>query len=523
MIRVMDRNELIADLQNNTEKIWDVVVIGGGATGLGIALDSSSRGYSTLLFEQNDFSQGTSSRSTKLVHGGVRYMAQGDLLLVVEALKERGLLLKNAPELTGNQEFIIPVYSYWDVFLYTVGLKFYDMLAGKLSLGRSYFIRREEVIKRMPPLRQTGLKGGIVYHDGQFDDSRLAIALASAAIGHGAKVLNYFVVRQLSKNEKGRISGVSVTDKIGGRDYNVNARVVINAAGVFTDEVHRLDDPASEPTIRPSQGVHLVLDKSFLQSESALMIPKTDDGRVLFAIPWHDRVVTGTTDTPLSNIDVEPKALEQEINFILDTAGNYLSKAPGREDILCVFAGLRPLAAAGGKKGSTKEVSRRHKIILSSSGLLSVIGGKWTTYRCMAEETVNRAIAEGMLEKKPCKTKNLRITGSPGEVYDERLRIYGSGATEIQRMIRSDTAMSSLIHESLPYTRAEIEWVITNEMPCTVADVLSRRTRALLLDARACREAAGNVAVLMAGLMGKDEEWISSQVAEMNKLVEYYL
>ncbi len=519
----MDRNQLIADLQNNKDRIWDPIVIGGGATGLGIALDSASRAYSTLLVEQNDFSQGTSSRSTKLVHGGVRYMAQGDLLLVMEALRERGLLLQNAPELTRNQQFIIPVYSRWDVFLYTAGLKFYDLLAGRLSLGRSYFITRKEVVRRIPLIKQAGLMGGIVYHDGQFDDSRLAVSMASAAISRGALALNYFKVTHLNKDNKGRITGVSVIDKITGQNYSLSARIVINATGVFADSIHRMDDPDSEPTIRPSQGVHVVLDKSFLQGDSALMIPKTDDGRVLFAIPWYERVVVGTTDTPLDSIDIEPRALEEEVTFILDTAGRYLAKAPSRNDILSIFAGLRPLAAAGGKKGSTKEVSRRHKIILSPSGLLTIIGGKWTTYRCMAEEIIDKAIAEGFLDKRPCITRKLRITDSPGEIISERLKIYGKGASQIEGQIRSNPEMGELIHNSLPYTVAEIEWIVRNEMPCTVADVLSRRTRALLLNAKACCEAAPKVAKTMALILGKDDKWVEEQVIDVKELTGSYL
>lgn len=336
----MDRRKLIAELKKQSETVWDIIVIGGGATGLGVALDGASRGYKTLLLEQSDFAKATSSRSTKLVHGGVRYMAQGDLFLVMEALHERGLLLKNAPHLTFNQEFVIPIYSLWDALMYTVGLKFYDILAGRLSMGKSYFINQAKTRSRLPLLNPKGLKGGVVYHDGQFDDSRMAFALAESCAERGGIVLNYFKVTNLLKDTNGRINGVSATDISSGEEFNLKTKLVINATGVFADEVARMDNPESKATIRPSQGVHIVLDKSFLRSDSAIMIPKTDDGRVLFAIPWYNEVVVGTTDTPLDMISLEPVALDKEINFILQTAEKYLVKPPRREDILCIFAGL---------------------------------------------------------------------------------------------------------------------------------------------------------------------------------------
>ena len=408
----MKRKHFLDELRKNPEFIWDVIIAGGGATGMGIALDAVSRGYSTLLLEQSDFAKGTSSRSTKLVHGGVRYMAQGDLLLVMEALHERGLMLKNAPHLTSDQEFIIPVYTLWDKILYTIGLKFYDLLSGRLSLGKSSFINREDTLKSLPNLKSGGLKGGVVYHDGQFDDSRMVISLAQACSSRGGKLLNYFEVTGFLKDETGRINGVEARDAISAGVLRINSKFVINATGVFADGLMRLDNPASKPTIKPSQGVHLVIDKSFLDGDSAIMIPKTDDGRVLFAIPWYDEVVVGTTDTPLDNISLEPKALESEIKFILDTAGKYLVKAPSRNDVLCIFAGLRPLAANPGNPSSTKEVSRRHKITLSPSGLLTIIGGKWTTYRRMAEETLDKAINAGFLEKRKCITATLKLTSA---------------------------------------------------------------------------------------------------------------
>ena len=518
----MNRQVFVEDLLKNSETIWDLIVIGGGATGLGIAHDSASRGYKTLLLEQSDFAKATSSRSTKLVHGGVRYMAQGDLLLVMEALHERGILLKNAPHLTFNQEFVIPVYTWWDVFKFTAGLKFYDLLSGRLSMGKSYFISRNKTIVRLPLLKSDGLKGGVVYHDGQFDDSRLAFALAQSSADKGAIVLNYFQVTGLLKNNKGKINGVTALDNISGNNHIFKANLVINATGVFADSVARMDNPEAAPTLRPSQGVHIVLDKSFLQSDSAIMIPKTDDGRVLFAIPWYDEVVVGTTDTPLDELSLEPVALQKEIDFILQTAGNYLLKPPQRTDILSVFAGLRPLAAS--KNGSsTKEVSRRHKITMSSSGLLTIIGGKWTTYRLMAEEIIDKAIKAGLLPPANCITSDLKLLKNLSDVEQGRLRIYGDNSIDIKNMISENPALGIPLSPDLPYTRAEIIWICRNEMPLHIEDVLARRTRSLFLNAKASASIASEVAKIMANELGYDEEWQKKEINSYNEIVKNYL
>jgi len=519
----MNRRKFVEELKNQSETVWDILVIGGGATGLGIALDGASRGYKTLLLEQSDFAKATSSRSTKLVHGGVRYLAQGDLLLVMEALKERGLMLKNAPHLTFNQEFVIPVYTLWDAFMYTVGLKFYDLLAGRLSMGKSYFINRKKALSRLPLLQQKGLRGGVVYHDGQFDDSRMAFALAKACVEKGGRVLNYFKVTGLLKNESGKINGVRAEDVASGNVFNLNANLVVNATGIFADEVARMDIPGSRPTIRPSQGVHIVLDKSFLQSDSAIMIPKTDDGRVLFAIPWYNEVVFGTTDTPLDTISLEPVAFEKEINFILQTAEKYLIKPPRREDILCIFAGLRPLAANPDNPASTKEVSRRHKITLSHSGLLTIIGGKWTTYRRMAEETIERAIKAGLLIRTKCITSNLKLTTLSKSNSSGRLYIYGDHYAEIEKMMAENPALGIPIDPRLPYTKAEILWICRNEMPFNVEDILARRTRSLFLNARASADIAIEVASMMAVEFGYDQIWQKEQVESYKQLVRNYI
>ena len=490
---------------------------------LGVALDGASRGYKTLLLEQSDFAKATSSRSTKLVHGGVRYMAQGDLLLVMEALHERGIMLKNAPHLTHDQEFIIPIYTLWDAIMYTIGLKFYDLLAGRLSLGESYFINREKTLIRLPQLMPRGLKGGVVYHDGQFDDSRMALALAQSCVEKGGIVLNYFKVTGLLKNENGAINGLTAKELLSGDEFRLRANLVINATGVFADDIARMDNAESKPTIRPSQGVHIVLDKSFLQSNSAIMIPKTDDGRVLFAIPWYNEVVVGTTDTPLDAISLEPVALEKEISFILRTAEKYLIKPPCREDILCIYAGLRPLAANPGNPASTKEVSRRHKITLSSSGLLTIIGGKWTTYRRMAEETINKAIKSGFLENRKCLTSNLKLSTSAISNSSSRLHIYGDRSSEIEEIMNEDPELGKPVDTRLPYTRAEIIWICRNEMPVAIEDILARRTRALFLNARASSAIAAEVAGLMAAELGYDMKWQKEQVESYCQLVKNYI
>ena len=390
-------------------------------------------------------------------------------------------------------------------------------------MGKSYFINRKKAIRRLPLLRPERLKGGIVYHDGQFDDSRMAIEIVRATVANGGTVLNYFRVSSLLKDEKNRIIGVRTKDMDSGNEYDIRGKLVINATGVFADEIHKMDDPASKPTIRPSQGVHIVLDNSFLQSRSAIMIPKTDDGRVLFAIPWYGKVVVGTTDTPLDTIKMEPKALDEEISFILKTAGRYLTRPPSREDVLCIFAGLRPLVADPDNPASTKEVSRRHKITLSPTGLLSIIGGKWTSYRRMAEETINKGIKAGFLPDRKCVTKNLRFYSNTTSLRSDRLQIYGDQAVDIEKMINDQPELGKTLDPRLPYTRAEILWICRNEMPLTLEDMLARRTRALFLDVRASASIAPAVVSLMAKEPGYDKKWQDEQLNAYNQLITNYL
>jgi glycerol-3-phosphate dehydrogenase len=521
--KTVNRKELILEMQTHPEKPWDIIVIGGGATGLGVALDAATRGFKTLLLEQSDFAKGTSSRSTKLIHGGVRYLAQGDIFLVREALKERGIILRNTPHLSRNQEFVVPVYTWTDLFMYGLGLKFYDFLAGRLSLGRSKVIGRKKALEILPLLNQLGLKGGVVYHDGQFDDARMAVSMAHCCVENGATVLNYCKVTRLRKDSRNKITGVTAIDMVSGLEYTLNATLVINAAGVFADEITRMDKPGSKPSIRPSQGVHIVLDGSFLESNSAIMIPKTDDGRVLFAIPWLGKVVVGTTDTPINEISLEPKAMDEEIGFILRNAGKYLIRQPGRKDILSVFAGLRPLATDPDNPEATREVSRRHKITLSSSGLLSIIGGKWTFYRRMAEETIDKAIRAGVLEKRPCVTKELRLGSNDRQDINQRLALYGNKYGEIEKLIFDDPATGELLHPAFPYTKAEIIWICQNEMPVTLEDVLARRIRILFLDAKTSMVIASGVAEIMSEKLGWDKDYTENQLSEYKKLALNYL
>lgn len=519
---MFDRKTLIKSLENSPD--WDVIIIGGGATGLGVALDSVTRGYKTLLLEQSDFAKGTSSRSTKLVHGGVRYLAQGNIDLVQEALYERGLMLKNASHLVRNQSFIIPNYKWWDSLVYTVGLKVYDFLAGKLSFGKSTRISKKETCSRLSTIKTERLKGGVVYHDGQFDDARLAVNMAQTAIEQGATVLNHFKVSHLQKDTDGAVNGVTAIDNETHKEYTFNAKVVINATGVFTDEILQMDTAGAKNTVRPSQGIHLVLDRSFLPGNDAIMIPKTADGRVLFLVPWHHRVVVGTTDTLLDSHSLEPKPLDKEVDFILETANAYLNKPVSKADVLSIFAGLRPLAAPKDASEKTKEISRSHKIIVSASGLITITGGKWTTYRKMAQDTINKVIFLGKLPHRECQTKHLSIHGADGSADDaDHLYIYGTDQKAIERLIQEFPELGDKLHPRLEFLKAEVVWAVKNEMALTVEDVLARRVRILFLDAKAAQECAPIVADILAGYLGKDEGWKQFQIKEFTQLANQYI
>lgn len=504
------------------DQYFDVIIIGGGATGLGVAIDAASRNYSTLLLEQHDFSKGTSSRSTKLVHGGVRYLQQGNVSLVLEALRERGLMIQNAPHLVRNQSFIVPIYDWWEGPFYGVGMKVYDMLAGKLGLGPSKNLSLEKTVEHLPTLEKEGLRGGVIYYDGQFDDSRFAINLVQTANEQGAQMVNYCKVNGLLKSNQ-MVDGVKVEDTLTGDQFEVNGRVVINATGAFTDSILKMDDPDAKSMISPSQGIHLVIDREFSPGDSAIMVPHTDDGRVLFAVPWNGKLVVGTTDTPVDRATLEPVALEDEINFILKHASQYLSGNPERKDVRSVFAGLRPLVKAGDGK-NTASLSRDHTLIVSDSGLVTITGGKWTTYRKMAQDTVDQAAMVAGLQVTECITENLRIHGWLKNVdFSDPLYYYGSDRIALNKLIKENPNLGEPLHERLPYLKAELVWGVREEMAMTVEDVLARRTRALLLDAKASVEMAPVVAELMAMEMDKDENWVEDQVQQFTAVAENYI
>lgn len=513
MAERMDRISLLNDIKREGP-YWDVIVIGGGATGLGTALESVSRGYRTLLLEQSDFAKATSSRSTKLVHGGVRYLQQGNVSLVMEALKERGRLLQNAPHIAHNLPFVVPVYEWWDGPFYGVGMKLYDMLAGKLGLGPSKLLSREETLKRLPNVESKGLKSGVIYHDGQFDNSRLAVSLAQSIADGGGVPLNYVKVTSFKKRGK-HITGVNARDMETGEDLEFDGRVVVNASGIFSDVTRQMDDPAEESLMAPSQGVHLVLDRSFLPGESAIMVPKTADGRVLFAVPWHGRTIVGTTDTAVKDVSLEPRAQADEIQFLLEHAAIYLDRDPSREDVLSMYCGIRPLVRSPGDKG-TAALARDHVLMISDSNLVSITGGKWTTYRKMAEDTVDAAALVAGLEEQPSRTKALRLHGwvkTPHET-DGLLSLYGSDGPSVRRVMREKPGWDEPLHPNLPYFVGEVAWGARREMARTVEDVLARRTRSLLLNARASIEVAPKVAEILAAELGKDEAWQKAQVQE---------
>ncbi|KAF0242666.1 MAG: glycerol-3-phosphate [Chitinophagaceae bacterium] len=504
----MNRNKMLAHL--NMQQQFDIVIIGGGATGLGAAVDAAARGYKTLLVEQYDFGKGTSSRSTKLVHGGVRYLAQGNIKLVKEALRERGWLLKNAPQLTTIQPFVVPVFSWWEKFYYSVGLKAYDLLSGKLSLGNTSLLNKKQTIQHLPAINPKKLVGGILYYDGQFNDSALCAALAVTAVKHGATVLNYTKATGFLK-EKEIITGVDIVDTITGTAYTVKAKAVINATGVFTDAILQMDNIDADLLVTPSQGIHLVVDTRFFPGNNALMIPKTDDGRVLFAVPWLNKVVIGTTDTPVDIIDIEPIALEEEIAFIIEHINRYTTAAITRQDIKSVFAGLRPLVRTAGT-ASTALLSRDHTLVVAPSKLVTITGGKWTTYRKMAEDAVNNAVfVSKQARLNECSTRNLAI----GNAAEKK--------AIIDQLIQADASLAERLHPNYEFIKAEVVYACLHEMAMTPEDFLARRIRLLFLDAAAALEVAEMVTQIMAKTLHKDDNWVAEQLNLFKALAHPYL
>jgi len=506
-----------------SEPAWDVVVVGGGATGLGSAVDAAARGYRALLLESLDFAHGTSSRSTKLIHGGVRYLARGNVGLVREALHERGILLRNAAHLVHRRDFVVPAYRWFQLPYYGIGLKIYDWLAGSLRLGRSHWAGPAEVTARIPTLRREGLRGGIVYTDGQFDDARMAITLARTLAGLGGTALNYVRVTGFTKIG-GKIAGLVAVDAETGEEFRIQARAVINAAGVQVDLVRRLDDSQAAAIVTPSQGAHLVLDPSFFPGETALLVPRTDDGRVLFAIPWHGRVLVGTTDTPVTDLTNEPRPLNEEVAYLLEHLDRYLVKSPTRGDVLSTFAGLRPLLR-GRIGSSTAKLSREHAVVVSDSGLVTITGGKWTTYRRMAIDAVDHAAIVGSLNGRPSATADLKLHGCPGEGDQDMgvLAVYGSDAPRVRALLQERPEWNRPLHPSLPYQSGEVIWAARHEAARSVGDVLARRTRSLFLDAKASMECAPEVAALLAVELGNGPVWRDQQAADFRKLAADYV
>jgi glycerol-3-phosphate dehydrogenase len=516
----MHREQMIKHIKYSPD-IWDVLIIGGGATGLGIAVDAATRGLKTLLVEQSDFAKATSSRSTKLIHGGLRYLKQGNIGLVREALIERGRLCQNAPHLVFHQPFLVPNFHWWETAMYGLGLSMYDMLAGDLGIEKSKHLSKAEIQEEVPNLKDEQLKSGTIYFDGQFDDARLAITLAKTAVDHDAAVINYMKVTDLIK-DKGKVSGAILHDEESHQSYEVHAKAVINATGIFTDQIRQMDNPKNTAIVAPSQGIHIVVENRFLDSNTAVIIPHTDDKRIIFIVPWHERLLIGTTDVGNQSPKLEPVPTQEEINFLLEHASRYLKKTPTRDDIKSVFAGLRPLIGSKGK--SSGKISREHSVIISPSELITICGGKWTTYRKMAEDVLNKAVEVKKLKARVCSTQELRLHGYNGKKTDgSTWSAYGSEGKKIEKIIEDDPQSGHPIHSNLPYTKAECLYSIRHEMARTIDDILSRRTRSLLLDAKASAETAPMVADLLKIELDKDEKWKNEQIASFRRLTQNYI
>jgi glycerol-3-phosphate dehydrogenase len=501
---------------------WDVVVIGGGASGLGAAVEAASRGYRTVLVERLDFAKGTSSRSTKLVHGGVRYLEQLNITLVMDALRERGHMLRNAPHLVHNLQFVVPAFDYFSLPYYGLGLKIYERMSGRLSLGPSKFLSQEQTLAMLPGIAREGLRGGILYHDGQFDDARYAISLLRTFQDLGGTAINYVEAVGLLKRD-GKTVGIQARDCEEDTCFDIQAKVVVNASGVFTEEILAMDGVAAESLLAVSQGTHFVLPHSFLPGSSALMIPKTTDGRVLFAIPWHESTIVGTTDVPVDEASVEPHSLATERNFLLEHISRYFGRRPSSNEILSMWSGLRPLVRKGG--GKTSELSRDHTILVSKSGLVTVTGGKWTTYRRMGEDTIDHAAQVAGMKKVTSRTLDLKLHGwdENSEELEESERVYGSDLPLVRKLSEDDPTLDRPLHSRLPYRLREVVWATRYEMARTVEDVLARRTRALFLDARAAIEAAPVVADLLAKELGRSDAWRDRDLQQFIELANGYI
>jgi len=514
----MDRSQMLLKIQSDQK--WDLIVVGGGASGLGVALDSASRGYKTLLLEKKDFSQETSSRSTKLIHGGVRYLRQGYISLIKEALFERSLLIKNAPHLVHPLAFVLPTKNFLERLYYYVGIKFYDFLAAQLNLEKSRLLSKEETLQLLPMINDKQIKGGIKYTDGQFDDSRLAINLGQTFVEHGGTLLNYMSVEQLIKKDH-KISGVIAIDQETKQIYNIEGKCVINATGAFIDKIRLMDDLSSLPLVRPSQGTHIIIKKEFFPGDQALIVPETEDGRVLFIIPWHEHVLIGTTETQIKQVVEEPKPLDQEIEYLLNYTRKYLLKAPIKEDILSAFAGIRPLVNGNQEKSST--LSRDHLVTISNSGLVTVAGGKWTTYRKIGADTVDQVVRWANLPFQESKTKSLPIHGATSILLKDEWSYYGSDEPYVRKLANDEPRMLMKLHPDLPCRPVDVLWAVRYEMARRVEDVLSRRTRSLLLGAKVSVKIAPQVAHLMAKELCRDSEWEQKEIKAYEELARTYI
>ena len=511
-------------MTSNIENIhWDIVIIGGGATGMGCAIDAASRGYKTLLIEKEDYGKGTSGKSTKLIHGGVRYLRQGNISLVLESLKERALLKKNAPHIVHDLKFVVPNYKWWESSFYGIGLKIYDWLAGKQGLGRSQLLSKKETVQLLPTISQKDLRGGVLYYDAQFDDTRLLINMMQTAKEQGATVLNYHEFLSFTKTKEGVINGAEINDTISNKKLTVKAKVIVNATGVFSDTIRNMNNSTTSKIMTSSQGVHIVLDKSFLPGDTAIMIPKTDDGRILFAVPWQDKIIIGTTDTPVKKYSFEPMPQKEEIDFLLTHTAKYLNKVPARGDVKSVFAGLRPLVKNKNTE-NTKSISRKHVIEVSKNGLITIAGGKWTTYRKMAEDTIDKAVLIAELSNVKSNTKNLHIHGYTTNIKpNDFLGVYGTDADMILELIEKRPELKEKIHPDYPIIKGQVVWAIHDEDAKTIEDFLARRSRLLFLDAKASIVSADGVAEIFKQELNLSDEWKKEEILRFTKVAKQYL
>ena len=518
---MMERETILRRL-GEQGKAWDVLVIGGGASGLGAAVEAASRGYRTLLVERIDFAKGTSSRSTKLVHGGVRYLEQLNVTLVLDALRERGHMLRNAPHLVHDLSFVVPAYSYLSLPYYGLGLKAYELLSGKLSFGRSQLLSRSQTVEMLPEIRRDGLRGGVLYHDGQFDDARYAISLMRTLQDLGGTAINYMEATGLLHRD-GRTIGIQARDLETEEFFELQAKVVVNASGVQTENILLMDGALNGPVLAVSQGTHFVLPHSFLPGKAALMIPKTADGRVLFAIPWHGSTIVGTTDEPVDHSSDEPQALGKETRFLMEHIGLYFGRKPEPSEVLSVWSGQRPLVRSG--SGKTSQLSRDHRVMVSESGLVTITGGKWTTYRRMGQDTIDRACEVAGLDKRPSSTVTLKLHGWMDTARDasDWMNVYGTDLSAIEQLSDEEPALAEPLHPMLPYLLREIVWAARSEMARTVEDVLARRTHALFLNARAAIEAAPVVASLLARELKRSEEWMKADLDRFLTMAKGYV